>query len=163
MWKCCLLLSLTIIFIRWAVIRVFLYVVFLLWSSSKSLSASHLGGSDQGPFAQYSCHKLSSVRQLMFKCLASRLQLQKCIPPSEPTGGCWGGGGAEATGSNIDTAAGQAKRVMGNFLCLNRPPNKVGVYYRWLWRVRYVTWCTVGTESIQTPFNFSLCFIAAIC
>ncbi len=23
--------------------------------------------------------------------------------------------------------------------------------------------CTVGTESIQTPLNFSLCYIAAIC
>ena len=31
--------------------------------------------------------------------------------------------------------------AVGNFLCLNRLPNKVDVYYRWLWRVRYVTWC----------------------
>ncbi len=27
----------------------------------------------------------------------------------------------------------------------------------------YMYVCTVGTESIQTPLNFSLCYIAAIC
>ena len=64
------------------------------------------------------------------------------LPPSEPTGGFWGGGGgAEEAGSNSDAAAERAKGVMGHFLCLNRPTNRVGVCYRWLSHdVQFVTW-----------------------
>ena len=84
-------------------------------------------------------------------------------PPSKPTGGCWGGGGAEATGSNTDTAAGQAKGAMVNFLCLNSTPNKVGGYYRWLRRVRYVTWCTELELAASTSRRGSICANLWVC
>ena len=58
----------------------------------------------------------------------------KYIPPTEPAGGCWSGGGAIGTGS--EACAGhqrhwQARGRGGTFCSLNSPPNREGAFVRW--------------------------------
>ena len=57
-------------------------------------------------------------------------------PRSAPTGGCWDGGEAEVLAAILTHVRGKGVNL-GNFFCLNRWPNKVGVYYRWLWSMSH--------------------------